>query len=584
MSLAFPTGRTRSRRRTPRRRRGSIYFVVMATAVVVSLIGLSALVLQRLQRQAVERSSDAIQAQLNAQAAIEMGVFRLQANSNWRSTLPNGVWESDVPLGGGSYTLEGTDPSDSQLADAAGEPLLLVGTGSKGQAQQKFQVMVVPEPSVPDALEQALTAAGELRFNGARVFCDQTLGSNGQVVAVGSTVNADVRAAQVIVGGTFTRTTTSSAPARQLPDFPTVLAAYQSLGTPIDIASLPLGFSNLLENPGIEVGTLPWQPSSFPDPKCNIARESGVFRSGTASLKVTSRDAWNAGPIQDLTPVLQSGVTYQASVWIRMAKTTADAELALCVNSTGSPPQVLTGGRRSVSTSWVQLVTTFSPLWNGILTSAYLKVQTPDLLAPDFYIDDAAFQEADTARTIYREVLSPGRNPFGQTNPQGVYVLDCKGAKLRIKCSRILGTLVILNPGPGSSVGGGPVAWKSAVANYPALIPGGDILIYPTNTPLAESAWKVNFNPPGSPDSDLGEDTTLDDTYPSEIRGWIYVGGKLTLQNQPVVRGTILASGMVWVEGDLMLLYDPICRQNIPPGLAGPERFRLLLNSAGRTP
>lgn len=565
------------------RRRGSIYFVVMATAMVVSLIGLSALVLQRLQRQAVERSSDAAQAQLNAQAAIEMGLFRLQANPNWRSTFSNGVWESNVPLGGGTYTLQGIDPSDSQLADAPGEPLLLVGTGAKGQSQQRFQMLVVPQPSVPDALEQALTAAGELRFNRARVFCDQTLGSNAQVVAVGSTVNADVRATASVVGGTFSRTTAAGAPARQLPDLSAPLATYQNLGTPINIASLPVGFSNLLENPGIEAGTAPWQPSSFPDPKCNIARDTSVFRSGAASLKVTSRDGWNAGPVQDLTPMLQKGVTYQASVWVRMAKTTADAELALYIASTGGPGQYLSGGRRSVGTTWVQLATTFTPTWSGTLTSAYLKVQTPST-TPDFYIDDAAFQEADTARTIYREVLSPGRNPFGQTNPRGVYVLDCQGAKLRIKCSRIAGTLVVLNAGPGSSVGGGPVAWRPALPNYPALITSGDILIHPTNAPLAESAWKVNFNPAGSPDPDLGEDTTLDDTYPSEIRGWIYAGGNLTLQEQPVIRGSILASGTVWIEGDLTLLYDPICRQNIPPGLAGPERLRLLLNSARRGP
>lgn len=571
-------------RRPCRPRRGSIYVVVMATALIVSLIGLSALMLQRIQRQGAQRAADALGARLAAQAAIQIGIFRVQNNSNWRTAYPNGVWEADVPLGNATYTLEGIDPTDNSLSDAPGEPLLLITTGSKGQAQQKMQVLLVPEPTVPDAVEQALSAAGQLRFNGARVFCDQTMGSNSQVVAVGSTVNADVRAAQAIVGGTFTRSTSPNAPARQLPPFAAVLAAYQSLATPINIASLPVGFSNLLQNPGIETGTLPWQPSSFPDPKCNIAQDKSVFRSGAASLKVTSRDAWNAGPIQDLTPVLQSGVTYQASVWVRMVKTTADAELALCFTSTRSGTQALAGGRRSVSTSWVQLATTFTPSWSGMLTSAYLKVQTPGLLAPDFYIDDAAFQEADTARTIYREVLSPGRNPFGQTNPQGVYVLDCQGAKLRIKCSRIAATLVVLNPGPGSSAGGGPLVWRSPRPNYPALLVNGEILVNPTNTPLSEAAWNANFNPPGSPDSDLGQDTLMDDIYPSEIRGWIYTSGKLTLQQQPVVRGMILGADTVWIEGDLMLLYNPICRQNIPPGLSAPERFRLLLNSAGRAP
>ncbi len=108
------------------------------------------------------------------------------------------------------------------------------------------------------------------------------------------------------------------------------------------------------------------------------------------------------------------------------------------------------------------------PNWNSELKSAFLIVNSDDTLgnSGNFYIDNVQMYETSaTGRCIFRTVLAPGVNPFGPTtNAQGLYWIDCGGTKLTINNARIKGTLLIINPGAGSSVGPGPVRWSPAVA------------------------------------------------------------------------------------------------------------------------
>ena len=101
----------------------------------------------------------------------------------------------------------------------------------------------------------------------------------------------------------------------------------------------------------------------------------------------------------------------------------------------------------------------------------------------DFYTDDCDIREVSTGRYIYRKVLGPSVNPFGVgTNAHGVYWIDCAGNRITIERSRIRGTLVLINPGSGSSVGSGPINWSPAVPGYPALVVNGDFTLSPPPT------------------------------------------------------------------------------------------------------
>jgi hypothetical protein len=168
-------------------------------------------------------------------------------------------------------------------------------------------------------------------------------------------------------------------------------------------------------------------------------------------------------------------------------------------------------------------------------------------------------------------VLSPATNPFGsQTNSNGLYVIDCAGSNIIISNVRIVGTLLLLNPGSGSAVQGN-LNWWPAVANYPCLLVSGSIALnYSSGTLSDSSANSANFNPvnPNAvpyPWPSGVTDNTFTTTYPSEIHGLVYVSGNVTTSNSPVLN--VLTVGGAFVgQGMLTLNYDPIFYNNPPPG------------------
>jgi Tfp pilus assembly protein PilX len=75
-------------------RRGSVYLIVLATSMMVTVIGLSALFAVRVQRRNAEITQDRAEALLCAQSAVELGLLKIQ-NPNWRDSEPNGIWLSN---------------------------------------------------------------------------------------------------------------------------------------------------------------------------------------------------------------------------------------------------------------------------------------------------------------------------------------------------------------------------------------------------------------------------------------------------------------------------------------------------------
>ena len=144
---------------------------------------------------------------------------------------------------------------------------------------------------------------------------------------------------------------------------------------------------------------------------------------------------------------------------------------------------------------------------------------------------------------IQNVVISPASNPYSSTalNLKGIYVIDCGGSNLEITHCRIVGTLVILNPGSSSSIGAGTgsadqINWVPAVSSYPCLLVSGDMEISfasSSGQTLKEtdlSAGIYNFNPPGTPYPYPSGSTNILvlDTYPSIIDGLVYISGNFT--------------------------------------------------------
>ena len=77
--------------------------------------------------------------------------------------------------------------------------------------------------------------------------------------------------------------------------------------------------------------------------------------------------------------------------------------------------------------------------------------------------------------TINNQLLSPGRNPWAATNPDGVYVIRTSSS-LTISNTRIYGTLVVICPGQTVTLSG-QALMQPARSDYPALIVDGNAVL-----------------------------------------------------------------------------------------------------------
>jgi hypothetical protein len=168
---------------------------------------------------------------------------------------------------------------------------------------------------------------------------------------------------------------------------------------------------------------------------------------------------------------------------------------------------------------------------SGSQTAGVTSRRMPGSSVFDYYLDNGTYIDInslpliDGARTIEKTLVAPTVNPYGSTNFEGIYVINCAGQRIRIRNSRILGTLVLLNPAASSSLEGS-LRWDAAVANYPALLVQGTMEVRFSSADLSEADAAANFNPTGVPY--LGtQDVDSLDVYPSEINGLVYYSGNM---------------------------------------------------------
>jgi hypothetical protein len=137
---------------------------------------------------------------------------------------------------------------------------------------------------------------------------------------------------------------------------------------------------------------------------------------------------------------------------------------------------------------------------------------------------------------------------------------------LVIRTMRLLGTLVILNPGAGSKIALA-VNVAPAVANYPSLLVDGSISIETASAVLEESSSTGSLNPPGAPY--LGDaDTDTTDTYPSHIEGLVFINGSVSTSNSPVLMDTLVVGGPMSAAGQLTLGYRETYIDDPPAGFS----------------
>jgi hypothetical protein len=170
------------------------------------------------------------------------------------------------------------------------------------------------------------------------------------------------------------------------------------------------------------------------------------------------------------------------------------------------------------------------------------------------------------AGNVTDALFSPNSNPYGATlHPDGLYVINCGGAKLTIENTRVVGTLVILDCGVGSRIQFG-IHWVPFNARLPALMVRGPMNLGWSGTLQEGGPKKVNFNPPGTPYNGVS-DTDWTDSYPSKMQGLIYVSGDLTFSQPMTIEGVVLSGGATTtIQLNLTVVHDPTIILDPPPG------------------
>lgn len=569
------------------KRRGSLYVAVVLVGALVSMIGLSALALTRITGRKQSGIADASAARVNAHAAVRMAMLEIENDPDWRFTHLTDTWFSNVELGGGTFSLTVSDPSDGDVADAPADPLILTGTGVSGDAVHRTQITLVPLHRGYDCLKSAIHAADDVRFYNSVATIDHTVSANDDIWSSYSTVNADIQAADNVSGSTFTQSTESHAEVLTVPASSDVLNWYEQNGTWIDEANLPREFADVIRNGEFDNGTEHWSALD-----ADLATELLTPYSGLNNLSVSRRKDELSGVGQDVTHLIQSGRKYN----IRLALKCGRAQsfyVHIEVEDEDGPGDHVSDPITVNAGQWTYKTVQITP-WFTNLTSARIIVNTSPnstfsttvslgTTPADFDIDAVTMRENGAIRCLDQVLLSPSHNPFGEPDPRGIYLINMNSNRLVVKNSRIYGTLVLIDPSSNTELGDGAgLVMSPAVNGLPALlVTGNSFYINPGDTSLVEPAMQVNFNDVGAPHATAGEDSDMEDTFASEISGLIYTSSRVRISNLKM-SGVIISEHDVYLDGDITMTWDNTYYRNPPPGFSGPEEVRLLLGSAKR--
>ncbi|GAB5407272.1 MAG: hypothetical protein Aurels2KO_55030 [Aureliella sp.] len=225
---------------------------------------------------------------------------------------------------------------------------------------------------------------------------------------------------------------------------------------------------------------------------------------------------------------------------------------------------------------------------NGTQTSGIVPRQMPDSTVFDYYIKmgtpiDLALLVHNDHHDLEDAVLSPNSNPWGDANPEGIYVIDCQGQEIRVKDLRVFGTLCLIDPGGESRIEKS-VLIEPAVSNFPSLLVDGSIQIrFDSNKELTEPG--VTLNPVGTPYQ--GEsDSDTNDSYPSIIRGLVYVSGQMKFiadAKDSKFEGVVIC-GSIAANSDCEFAYQSVYLQYPPPGFGAGNDMAIIPGSWHRVP
>ncbi|MEX0887240.1 MAG: hypothetical protein WD009_12470 [Phycisphaeraceae bacterium] len=139
-------GRPRAKARSAARVRGSVYLAVLGASMLVTLLGVSAVLAVRIQGREAEAARTAATARYYAQSAVELALLETRQNPDWAN---DGDWRPQIEIGRGwlTYRFE-TDGAGLNDENAT---VWIVGRGGEGTAERLTRVAARRRSTLPGA-------------------------------------------------------------------------------------------------------------------------------------------------------------------------------------------------------------------------------------------------------------------------------------------------------------------------------------------------------------------------------------------------------------------------------------------------
>lgn len=132
-----------------RRRRGSIYLMMLGASLLVLVIGLAAVIGARDQHRDSEGVIAAAKARIMAESGVEVALERINADAAWRTTYTSGVWTPAETIGDATLSLRFVDEGDADLADNDTDPVRIFARAIVADAVRIDSAVAAIPPSPP---------------------------------------------------------------------------------------------------------------------------------------------------------------------------------------------------------------------------------------------------------------------------------------------------------------------------------------------------------------------------------------------------------------------------------------------------
>ena len=231
------------------KRRGSVYIVTLGIAMILTVLGLAAITIGRINTRIAADSQDWREAQLLAYSAVGHALTQIDSTANWRTSLAGTTVQKS--LGRGTFEWSLIDETDGDLGDNGKDPVTVLAKGFVNNAAYSLSMTARIDSSALEILATGLSSGGDITLGtnakltiiGAPLSGNQALTNSGQIFG-------DVEADTVSGGGAFNGSVTTSADPKQMPD-PNVFNIYVAKATALTYTAT---LENMVITPAVAPG------------------------------------------------------------------------------------------------------------------------------------------------------------------------------------------------------------------------------------------------------------------------------------------------------------------------------------------